>query len=198
MHSEEDARARIYRTGPPRDRFLGVALLVVATWFAYQFIHADHLRPVDRPIMAAISALTFGGMGLFAILRGEIRALILDRDRLCIRNWAGLSRCFPISRLRRVVWSYRYPDGRWGDYDRGRAWLELEFTDGRAGVRTAVVDYAGRARHGEIEQFTRQLAVQARLSTDPRGDSLDSTDLPAAEITLRRRRDAHSTPLSTA
>jgi hypothetical protein len=181
---------RVYHIGSPRDYLLGVALLIVAAWFTWEFAHADHLRPIDRPILATVSALTFGGMGAFVILRGGVRALILRDDRVCVRSWIGLSRCLPVDRLRRVVWSYRYAGGLLTRYDQGRAWLELEFHDPRQGRTVVVVDYAGRSRHREVEAFARELASRAGLSWDADSHPVDSTDLPAREIIWERRRSA--------
>jgi len=182
---------RTYRTGSPRDYLLGAALFVIAAWFAYEFLGAEHLRDIDRPIMATISALTFGGLGLAAIMRAAVSAIILSDDRVCVRRWTGLSRCFPVERLTRVVWSYRYAGGL-GQYDQGRAWLELQFHDARGERDVAVVDYAGRSRHAEIEQLARDLAAHAGLSWDARSDPLSATDLPGAEIIWERRRGARN------
>jgi hypothetical protein len=188
MHSDERRPTGTYRTGSPRDYLLGAALLIVAAWFAHQFLHDVKFHRVDRPIMATISALTFGGIGLFMIMRGGVRGLILGSDRLCIRDWTGRSRCFPIDSLRRLTWSYRYAGGLWGRYDQGRAWLELEFSDERGTPGRAVVDYAGRARHPEIEEFTCKVADRANLRWEPRGDPVHSTELPSAEVIWSRRR----------
>ncbi len=188
VHSDERRPTGIYRTGSPRDYLLGAALLIVAAWFAHHFLHDVKFHRVDRPIMAVISALTFGGIGVFMIMRGGVRALVIGGDRLCVREWTGLSRCFPIDSLRRVTWSYRYAGGLWGRYDQGRAWLELEFADERGATGRAVVDYAGRARHREMEQFTREVAERANLHRDPRGDPVHSTELPSAEVIWSRRR----------
>ncbi|MFW5869208.1 MAG: hypothetical protein ACOCX2_15385, partial [Armatimonadota bacterium] len=114
-----------------------------------------------------------------------VRALILDRDRLCIRDWAGLSRCFALERLTRVTWSYRYAGGLWGRYDQGRAWLEFEFAREHGKHEVAVVDYAARSRHAVIERFTDDLTDRAELSCSPAGDA--SAHLPAAEIIWTRR-----------
>lgn len=183
-------RARVYRIGSPRDYLLGIALFALAAWFAYEFVYAEHLRPIDRPIMAVISAITFGGMGIFVILRGGVRALIIGTDRVCIRNVIGLSRCFPLERITRVVWSYRYAGGLWAQYDQGRAWLEFEFRREDGGLGVAVVDYAGRARHADVEQFTGDLVSRAGLSWDATSHRVDTTDLPSREIVWERRRGA--------
>ena len=187
MRSHENRPAHIYRIGSPRDYLLGAGLLIAALWFAWEFLHAEHLHAVDRPIMAALAMLTFGGMGVVALLRGGMRAVIVEGDRVCIRAWTSLSRCFAMGGLRRVVWNYRYAEGMWARYDQGRAWVEFEFAE-EGGDRTVVaVDYAGRARHPVIERLTRDLAERADLSWNPRGDPVEATDLPAAEViwTLR-------------
>jgi len=188
MRSEKHSDARVYHTGSPRDYLLGVALLGVAAWFVYEFINAEKFHVIDRPIMATIAGLTFGTMGVFVILRGGVRALILDPARLCIRDWSGRSRCFALDRLTRVTWSYRYAGGLWARYDQGRAWLEFEFAREGGGHTVAVVDYAGRSRHRAIERFTRRLADRTALRWDPGSDPVEAADLPGAEIVWKRRR----------
>jgi len=84
------------------------------------------------------------------------------------------------------VWSYRYAGGWWGHYDGGRAWLELQF-DGDDGREVSVIDYAGRARHQQIEKLVRELAARAGLSWDARSDPLEAAELPGAEIRWERR-----------
>lgn len=186
MRPDGDRPRRIYRTGSPRDYLAGAALLVVAAWFAWQFSGAEHLRDIDRPIMAAIAAATFGGLGIRAILRGGMPAVILSADRLCVRDWLALSRCFPLTHLVRMTWSYRYADGSWTGYHQGRAWLEFEFAGEDGALKVAVVDYAGRSRHAAVEQLVREVAECAELAWDPRSDPLESTDLPGAEVVWRR------------
>jgi hypothetical protein len=187
VETAKDRPTRLFRTGSPRDYFIGAALLCVAAWFAYEFLGAEHLRPIDRPAMAIIATATFGGLGITCLLRGGMRAVILTNDRVCVREWTGFSRCFPLDRLKHVVWSYRYAGGIWGHYDHGMAWLELEFAD-NGWRRVAVIDYAGRARHAQVEALTRELAARAGLSWDAGSDPLDATDLPAAEVIWERRR----------
>jgi hypothetical protein len=178
---------RTYRTGSPRDYLLGLAMLALAAWVGWEFANAEHLHEIDRPIMALIAILTFGGIGVVAIMRAGLSAIIVSDERIRVREWTGVSRCFPTQRLARVIWSYRYAGGV-GSYDQGRAWLELQFHDAEGERDVAVVDYAGRSRHAAVEALTLDLARRAGLSWDSHSDSMDATDLPAAEVIFERRR----------
>lgn len=178
---------RTYRTGSPRDYILGLAMLALAAWVAWEFLNAQHLHAVDRPVMAIIAVLTFGGIGIAAIMRAALSAVVVGDERIRVREWTGISRCFPTQSLARVIWSYRYAGGL-GYYDHGRAWLEIQFHDAAGERDVAIVDYAGRSRHDEIEALTVDLVRRAGLSWDSRSDSMDATDLPAAEVIFERRR----------
>ncbi len=188
MRTSEDQSARTFRTGSPRGYLIGAALIGVAAWTAGEFLGAEHLHPIDRPAMAIIAIATFGGLGVVSLLRASVEGIVLDGERICVREWTGLSRCFPLRQLTRVTWSYRYAAGIWGHYDHGRAWLEFEFFDQDTGHSVAVIDYAGRSRHAVVERLTRELVERAGLSWDSRGDKLEATDLPSAEIIWERRR----------
>jgi hypothetical protein len=74
VRASEGPTHRVYRIGSPRDYLLGAALLIVAAWFTWEFAHADHLRSIDRPILATVSALTFGGWDHRAVVRLDLDA----------------------------------------------------------------------------------------------------------------------------
>ncbi len=185
MRPHGDQSARVYRTGSPKGYLVGGALLALAGWFVWEFLHSEYIGPVDRPVMAGIAALTVGGLAVHALLRGAIPVVILDGPTLRIRDWRGRTRVFDLDHLVRMTWSYRYAGGRWAGYDGGRAWLEFEFDD--APGRPAVVDYAGQSRHACVEKLMLDVAARAGLHWDPKTDPLSSTDMPGADVTWRRR-----------
>ena len=185
MRPHGDRSKRVYRTGSPKGYLIGGALLAVAGWTIWRFLHSEYIDPVNQPIMAGIAGATFGGLALHSILHGAIPAVILRGGAMRIRDWRGRTRTFDLDGLMRMTWSYRYAGGQWAGYDGGRAWLEFEFDDNPG--RPAVVDYAGQSRHACVEALMRDIVARADLHWDARTDPLSSTDMPGADVTWRRR-----------
>jgi len=126
MRPADDGAIRAWPLGSPTGYVQGAVLLLVAAGFAYALMVSTHLRPDDRFILAIVAVLTIGPFGIVAILRPAVRRVLLERDRVCIREWTFERRCVAFDRIRRVTWSYQYVSHFLDRIDRGRAWVELE------------------------------------------------------------------------
>ena len=163
MRPALDHTARAWPLGSPVGYVQGAVLLLVAAGFAYALMVSTHLRPDDRFILAIVAVLTIGPFGIVAILRPAVRCVLLERDRVCIREWTFERRCVALDRIRRVTWSYQYVSHFLDRIDRGRAWVELEIVSETGRRAHVVIDYGGRARHEQISEFLRELALRAHL-----------------------------------
>jgi len=151
----------VYRTGTPRDYLRGGVLVALAIGVTYAHARNSYLRPEDRSLMAIIAALTFGGAGLFLLLRAAVPRVTLDCDRVCVRRGLFDVRCAPLDRIRRITWSYVYSSGFLDRIDGGRAWIELEVLDEHSLRRRLLIEYGGRARHRAMAALVAELVTRA-------------------------------------
>lgn len=156
-------RPLIYHTGSSRGYLRGAAFVALAIAVTWGHARNPLLRPDDRPLMAGIAALTFGGAGLLLILHAAVPRVTLYRERICVRRGLFEVRCTPLDRIRRITWSYVYSSGFLDRIDGGRAWIELEVLNEHGLRRRLLIEYGGRARHRAMAALVAELVARTGL-----------------------------------
>jgi len=156
---DDEREVRAYRTGSPLGYLAAALLLVLAVALTFGHLRVDYLRDENRLAMAGLAALTFGAMGVYALLSASMPAVIVSDTQVCLREWFGGRQWVPLASVRGLTWSFRYARPGLLQDTISRAWMEIDYTrKGGGAPRHLLVEYAGRGRHDSMVALVRDLA----------------------------------------